>query len=70
MKIVAQYAIKNADKILGSLKNGLQVKNKKIYFKTISNDQALGRLRYNIVYSLVKRFQKGYHKGLEEFHKK
>lgn len=70
MKIVAQYAIKNADKTLGGLKNGLQVKKYKKYFKTISNDQAMGRLGYNIVYSLVKRFQKRYHKGLEGFNTK
>lgn len=34
VKIVAQYAIKNADKMLGSLKNGLQVKKKKKFKMT------------------------------------
>lgn len=38
--------------------------------KIISNNQAQGRPRNNIVRSLVNRFHKRYHhKGLEEFRK-
>lgn len=70
VKIAAQYAVENADKILGSLKNGLLVRKKKKSkcFKSISNGQAMSRLRCNTVYSLVERFQKRYYKALEEFH--